>query len=336
MGRKPIAALFVLSLAPACAATRPHYGGTLRVETHEAVESADPPQSGRGMGDLNAAFNITQWIAGSRAVYAADENAPGGRPFIDTIEITMGRSLADQAIDLQLGKADVVESDLNEPRRLAAAARTWSSAPVRLLVLTFGRRVEDVRVREALALSLDRAAMHRVILQRQGEVSAALLPQWVSGYAFVFPTAQDLPRARALLAGIPPAAHTLSIAAADPANRRLADRIAVDAKDAGLTLLRAASGNADVRLVETRVLSTGPARALAGIAAALGLAEPPHADSPEALYAAERGLLDGFRVIPLFHLPDVYGVNPRVKGGSGISPLGEWRFENLWLEAARP
>ena len=52
------------------------------------------------------------------------------------------------------------------------------------------------------------------------------------------------------------------------------------------------------------------------------------------MYRAERALLEGFRVIPLFHLPDVYGVGPRVKGGPGISPLGEWRFENLWLEGA--
>ncbi len=41
-------------------------------------------------------------------------------------------------------------------------------------------------------------------------------------------------------------------------------------------------------------------------------------------------------MIPLFHLPDVYGVGPRVKGAPGITPLGEWRFENLWLESPRP
>jgi hypothetical protein len=41
-------------------------------------------------------------------------------------------------------------------------------------------------------------------------------------------------------------------------------------------------------------------------------------------------------VVPLFHLADVYGVAARVKGGPGISPLGEWRFENVWLEGGRP
>ena len=94
---------------------------------------------------------------------------------------------------------------------------------------------------------------------------------------------------------------------------------------------------ADVRLAAARESRPRtPRRRLPAIAAALGLPEPPRAETPEALYAAERALLDGYRVIPLFHLPDVYAVGPRVKGGPGITPLGEWRFENLWLEGGRP
>lgn len=88
--------------------------------------------------------------------------------------------------------------------------------------------------------------------------------------------------------------------------------------------------------LEVRVASSDAGSALAGLALALGLPQPARTDSPEALYAAERALLEGFRVIPLFHLPDVYGVNPRVKGASGITPLGEWRFENLWVEGGKP
>ena len=209
----------------------------------------------------------------------------------------------------------------------------WSSAPVRLLVLVFGRRIEDPRVREALAWAVDRAAIHNVLLQRQGEVSGGLLPQWLSGYAFLFPVNQDLARARAVLAGVTTAERTLSLAVPDAANRRIADRIALNARDAGLMLsVSPLSSIADLRLVEVRIDSSDPARALAGVAAALTLPEPPRNDAPEALYTAERSLLEGFRVIPLFHLPDAYGVNPRVKGGPGITPLGEWHFENLWVD----
>jgi hypothetical protein len=29
-------------------------------------------------------------------------------------------------------------------------------------------------------------------------------------------------------------------------------------------------------------------------------------------------------------------VGPRVRGAPGITPVGDWRFENLWLEGTRP
>ena len=71
----------------------------------------------------------------------------------------------------------------------------------------------------------------------------------------------------------------------------------------------------------------------AGLAAAFGLPAP--GPSADGLYGSERALLEGYRVVPLFHLPVVYGVSPRVKGGPGVTPLGEWRFENLWIEGGR-
>jgi hypothetical protein len=172
-------------------------------------------------------------------------------------------------------------------------------------------------------------------LQQQGEISGALLPQWLSGYAFLFPSTADIARARALLSGMPAAARSLTLAADDPALRPVAERIALNARDAGLAVAMG-NGATDARLAEIRIVSADPARALDAVAAALGMNPPPHAASPEALYAAEKAMLDGFRVVPLFQLPEVYGVSPKVKGGSGVSPLGEWRFDNLWLEGGRP
>ena len=192
-------------------------------------------------------------------------------------------------------------------------------------------------MREALALSVDRAAIHSVLLQRQGEIAGGLLPQWISGDAFIFSTAADAARARGLVGPLRAPMRALTLSFEDPAWRAVADRIAVNARDAGLMVTAAqANAAADVRLVEMRIASAEPWQALAGLAASLGLAEPPHSGTPEALFAAERGLLADFRVIPLLHLPYVYGVGPRVRGGPGITPLGEWRFEALWLEGARP
>ena len=329
--------LLAAIIAIAQAATRPRYGGTLRVEMRAVIETPDPPVAGHGMPDLAAAFNIARWEAGRRAVYEANENAPGGRPYLDSIDIQMGKTLHDQSIDLELGRADIVELGPGELLRQSAGRRVWSSSPVRVIALLFNPGIEDARIREALALAVDRSAIHSVLLQRQGEISGALLPQWISGYGFVFPTASDAARARTLLAGVPAGQRALSLGVEDAAARPIAERIALNARYAGLAVsVIPQAANADVRLVEVRVSSADPARALAGIAAALGLPEPPHTDSLEALQAAERALLEGFRVVPLLHLPDVYGVSPRVKGGPGITPLGEWRFENLWVDGGRP
>src|SRR5271157_4260073 len=205
--------------ATAAAATRPHYGGTLYVEIRQSFETPDPPTAGYGMPDRALAFVITRWEAGRRAVYEADENAAGGRPFVNAVEIEMGRPLRDQSIDLELGKADVVELGPAELRRQPAGRKVWPSAPVRLVALIFGPRVEDARIREALALAVDRAAIHKVLAQGQGEVSAALLPQWLSGYAFLFSTAADAARGRTLVAGIPAAVRAISLGVEDAAAR---------------------------------------------------------------------------------------------------------------------
>jgi hypothetical protein len=316
----------VLAMFTAGAATRPQYGGTLRVELRLNSETPDPPPL------VGAGFTIARWEAGRRAVYEADENAAGGRPFLDGIEILMGRALRDQTSDLELGKADIVELGPAELRRQMAGRRVWSSSPVRVLALVFGSRFEDARAREALALALDRSAIQTVLFQRQGEISGALLPQWLSGYAFLFPTGADLGRARQLAIG----ARPVSLTYGDAAMRPVAERIALNARDAGLAVTVIAQGGAaDVRLVELRLASANPAKALNSMAAALGVAEPAYGDAIEQCYAAERALLDGFRVVPLIHLPDVYGVGARVKGGPGVTPEGEWRFENLWLEGSR-
>ena len=316
----------LMCAAAAVGATRPQYGGTLRVESRLTADTPDPPAL------VGAGFQLARWEAGRLAVYEADEGASGGRPFLNGVEVQFGRGLREQASDLDLEKADLVELGPNELRRAPAGRRVWSSNPVRVLALVFSARVEDARVREALVLALDRSAIHAVLLQRQGEVSGALLPQWLSGYAFLFPVAADLSRARQLAAG----ARPLTLGVPDAAMRPIAERIVVNARDVGLAISVTQSGGADVSLLELRIAGTDAGKALGQLAAALGPAGTGTAplgrvDTPELVYAAERAMLEGFRVIPLAHLPDVYGVGPRVKGGSGVAPSGEWRFEGLWL-----
>ena len=73
------------------------------------------------------------------------------------------------------------------------------------------------RLREAVAQSIDRAAIVNFILQKTGEPAGGLLPQWSSGTAFLFPTATDPARAKELWSQIAPATKlVLGYDSADP------------------------------------------------------------------------------------------------------------------------
>jgi ABC-type transport system substrate-binding protein len=121
--------------------------------------------------------------------------------------VTLGVPSLRQLFDLQLGKADLVELSPELVRRaIRENLRVWSSAPVTLYGLHFDDTLpaaSDAKLREALALSLDRHTMANVLLQRQAEPAAALLPQWLSGYAFLFTMEKDIERAKEIRAGFP-------------------------------------------------------------------------------------------------------------------------------------
>ena len=312
------------------AATRPRYGGTLRVETRQAPETPDPPAFSR------TGFTITRWEAGRRAVYEADESAPGGRPFLDR---SRSRSAARCAINPSISNSARPTWWNSAPTNCAAqpaGRKVWTSSPVRVLALVFSARFDDARVREALALAVDRSAIHAVLLQRQGEISGALLPQWLSGYAFLFPTAADLPRARSLAAGARPLTLGGETRRCGPSPNASPSTPAMPASTSPSPI----SPPRPTCASPTARRFAGPAKALAAIAAALGLPEPaPRRFAGGALYNAERALLEGFRVIPLIHLPDVYGAAARAECISGerpgITPSGESALSSRPLASER-
>ena len=280
-------------------------------------------------------FRVTQWEPERRAVFSANEDYWDGRPFLDSIAVQMGRTPQQQILDLELGRADLVELSPADVRRASQGGmKVWTSAPVTLLALVFDPgAAADARLREALALSIDRAAIQSVLLQKQGEAAGGLLPEWLSGYAFLFRTArarQQVPSAATL---------TLGYDAADPLARSIAERIAVNVREAGIRLLVSPqAAKPDLRLVRARIRSVEPGAALAGLASSLGLGELPGLADTEACYAAERAVVEDFRVIPLVHLPEIYASRPAVRTWQtpGLLKTGEWRLEDVWLAPERP
>ena len=278
-------------------------------------------------------FRVTQWEPERRAVLSANDDYWDGRPFLDAVAVQMGRTPQQQMVDLELGRADLVELSPGDVRRATQGGmKVWSSAPVTLLALVFDAGA-DARVREALALSIDRAAIQSVLLQKQGEPAGGLLPGRLSGYAFLFRTA----RSRQQVASAAPL--TLGYDGGDPPARSIAERIAVNAREAGIRVqVSAQAAKPDVRLVRARVRSVEPGAALAGLASSLGLGELAGLSDAEACYAAERSLVEEFRVIPLVHLPELYAsrATVRIWQTQGLTKTGEWRLDDVWLAPERP
>ncbi len=284
-------------------------------------------------------FQIVDWQPGKKLALAADETCWRGRPFLDAIEIEMGRTFRDQMTELELGKADLVEVAPEQAHRAPPKGRSLSSSmPVELLALFFARdpaSSEEKFVRQALALSVERGSIRRVLLQGAGQPAASILPDWMSGYAFVFSTDADLPRARQAFTQvrrIP--TWTLAYDATDPLERLLAERIALNAKDAGLSLQPTSSTTADLRLTQIPLTTPDPWRALENVASMTGVPLGKSQGTVEDLYTSETALLAVQRIIPLFHLPVSYAAATTVKNWT-LRPDGTWTVADAWLQDAK-
>jgi len=362
---------------------RPKYGGTLRVEIGAIVSSLDPAVAAANQAEAAAKekigallyerrnadgtfagtagsgpFRIAEWEPGKHLVLAANTEFGAGRPFVDSVEIQMGRAARDRVLDLELDKGDLVEIPPEEARRATERGiRVSTSQPDELVAVAFvaGRpAAEDARIREALARSLDRPAMVNFILQREGDPAGGLLPQWCSGTAFLFSTAADVPGAKELVSQIGhPPQIVLGYDSGDSLEQSLAERIVVNAREAGIRLIAQGSSEKpsgpasyDGRLMRLRMPSPHPRAALVNTMAAIGpiigpiagleLAPPAEGASAQQIYEVERGIVESYRVIPLVWLPQVYGVGARVRDWKAPAAGEGWPLADVWLEQESP
>jgi peptide/nickel transport system substrate-binding protein len=282
------------------------------------------------------AFRVAEWQPGKLLKLAANEESWSGRPFLDAIEIEFGKSLRDQAIALELAKTDVIET---APQASAsnASPRIRTSLPVELMALVFSAnsKAQDARLREALALSIDRKPIQSVLLKGAGEPAASVLPNWMTGYSSVFSAQANVQRAKVVLAESRQPDLKLSYDPRDPQAQLIAERIALNAREAGITVQVSLSGADDLRLVRVVLPSADPATSLREAARQLGLPQPVvRGNAVEDLYQAEHTLLDSHTVIPLFHLPVASAAAPRVRAWAP-DRLGGWNLQDLWLEDSR-
>jgi peptide/nickel transport system substrate-binding protein len=264
-------------------------------------------------------FRVTASEPGRRLTLASFDDYWGGRPYLDGVAIELGATR---------GHADLFDIPVGPARRiLPEGLATWSSAPRTLVAITSTNA--DPALLQALALAIDRTPVVNVLAQHKGEPAFSLLPQWLSGYAFLFQSTPDVIRAKQLVSQLRPSTMILSYPANDPFLRSVAERVALNARDAGIAIQPAASNSGNLRLMEFPLESTDAVHELLRIAPQ---PNPPDLAKPESLYRLERSLLDEHRIIPLVHLRETYGIAPRVHFQKPGADSFELHLEDAWVD----
>lgn len=270
----------------------------------------------------------------STATLRAHDMYREGRPFLDAIEIQMERPLGAQLADLEAGRADLVTIQAIDARRVTQRGMgIASSRPVELAALVFEphRSGDDLApLRRTLAAAINRESLASVLLQRHAEPAAGLLPSWLARPAAPSVPSRPATLSRPEVLALPLSQRELIVRAdaADPAAQAIAERIAVDAREAGFSIkVQAPTGLAprpDARIARVRVPATTPDRALAEVVRRLGLRQD--------------GDLSAAVVVPVVHLAELYGTAERVLSWTArpVTPAGVWNLADVWLAGGRP
>jgi peptide/nickel transport system substrate-binding protein len=344
----------VASLSQSCASGCPWTGlhalGTSVVFTSESPMPGLPAELARsmfgiaGQRDAKAPVGTGPFsVAGtsnSVVSLAANDSYWQGRPFVDVVEVQGQRSLRDQWLDLSVGKADIVEVP---PELLHQAQENrlmlLASQPADLLVLRVSSKgaLADDHLRKAVALAVDRSALFNVIFQKQGEPTGSLLPDHLTGYAFLFPTDRDLAHAREERGGATATPLTIGLDNPDASSQLIAQRIALNLHEAGFSAQvkpASAKAGADLTLERIHLESADEGAGLREMLENFGQRSAEYNPSPAALYKEERDFLRTYDAIPLLYLPRAYAVSERVRD-LVLTPDGIPVIANLSLEGTK-
>lgn len=321
----------VASLTASCSSNCPW--ATVRALSNSILFTSDAPNPqlpGLLAGDEFLVSKTSQEPDGGTGPFQVASDANGvltlsandsywqGRPFLDAIEIRAHRTTGDQWLDLQSGRADVVEvpaEDVRQAQQQHLNVAISSTVELLGLQLAASGPLENASLRAAISDAIDRNALANVIFQKQAKPAASLLPQSVSGFAFLFSTERDLAKARELRGSAVPPALVLQ-SAGEGARQLAAQRIVLNLREAGLNVQIGAAGarSPGLTLRSFQIDSADSASDLVAIMMAVGETPPAIGSDPASVYKAEREFLERKDLIPLVHLPRAYAIGPRVRG----------------------
>lgn len=345
------AAAVVQSLSSACS----HCGWHVRAVGDSVIFTSEAPMPGLPAELARSMYLITRndengdpdgtgpfrFKANSNGILflSANDDSWQGRPFVDAVEIYDNRSVREQWLDFSIGKADVVEvpPELLRQVQQERLPLLVTSRPTELLALGISdQQIADPHLRESIALALDRVALFNVVFQKQGEVTASIIPNALSGYAFLFPTAVNPSRARELR-GAQSIPLRLSVDASNTALQLSAERLALNLREAGWNVHvvpASANPNAELSLRLLHLEAANASSALRETMEDFGAGTPVDGSDATSIYSAEHAFLQSHTVVPLLYLPRVYGVSSRVHNLS-LSSNGTARLADVSLEDAR-
>ncbi len=305
-------------------------------------------------------FKISEWRPGEHASLTANDDYWGGRAYPDAIDIRMGVSLREHLLERRLGPDHAAYLGIDQVRTLEQSNQNvLLSRPADLIAIVFlqrnssasGKKQVDPRIREAISLAVSRSAISNVLLQRKSVPARGLLPQWLTGYEFLLPADANIENARKLRADAGSnTAVTLAYDFSDPVAKMVTERIAVDAREAGIIVQPIADPHtstpserktltADAVLLRLPLKSLDPTAALAGLEQGLEFSPEIHmailsANRPEDLLEAERKALEDHRIIPVVHVPQALWLNSNVHNWQ-VLPNGAWKSDQLWVEGTK-
>ena len=153
----------------------------------------------------NGMFRLIRWDAGSSITLAANPDQPPPRPALDRIVIRFVPDVTTGMSELLAGQADLLKLPADQRGRVAAEPRVelHTAARVRPAWLAWNvdrEPVDDVRVRRAILMGIDREALVAGLFGEEGRMAPSPIPPELAEHSpEVEPIPFDPDGARALL-----------------------------------------------------------------------------------------------------------------------------------------
>jgi peptide/nickel transport system substrate-binding protein len=214
------------------------YAATIVPEGYERFNGDPSTQIGTG------AFKLKSFTPGSESVHVRNENY-WGESYLDEVQVidfadqsalvnALSSGDIDVALDIPFAQASTIEAN-SDLQLLESTAGNWQTITMRIDVPPF----DDVRVRQAMRLIVDREEMVQRVLSGHGSIGNDMYGLLDGSYPKDFPQrVQDIDKAKALLAEAGQSDLSIELFAPDDTAGlpEFATAFASQAKEAGINV----------------------------------------------------------------------------------------------------